>query len=168
MSEILGIIYERSVAIVSGTVFFKCFLENMELDFWRKTFSFYPKNGRSGSRKTSITQASLVVESCSNPITNPIGLRYTLSFEWSDFGLKYLVTVMLKGQPPKFKASVWNFPISEIGSKCNLVLRHADSNWVIIMELKIKVVYSWVCKFWACTFQGVQKFTMNLGWSKIL
>ena len=35
-----------------------------------------------------------------------IGLRYTLSFEWSDIGLTYLVTVMLKGQPPKFKGSV--------------------------------------------------------------
>ena len=35
-----------------------------------------------------------------------IGLRYLLSIEWPDFGLKYLVTVMSKGQPPKFKASV--------------------------------------------------------------
>ena len=35
-----------------------------------------------------------------------IGLRYTLSFEWSDIGLTYLATVMLKGQPPKFKGSV--------------------------------------------------------------
>ena len=35
-----------------------------------------------------------------------IGLRYTLSFEWSDIGLTYLVTVLLKGQPPKFKGSV--------------------------------------------------------------
>ena len=26
-----------------------------------------------------------------------IGFRYTLSFEWSDLGLKYLVTVILKG-----------------------------------------------------------------------
>ena len=43
---------------------------------------------------------------------------------------------MLKGQPPKFKSSVWNFPISEIGSKCDSVFRHADINWVIIMELK--------------------------------
>ena len=67
-------------------------------------FSFYPKNGRTGSRKTSITQAWLVAESVFNLLS--IGLRYTISFEWSAFGLKYLVTVMLKGQPPKFKASV--------------------------------------------------------------
>ena len=46
-----------------------------------------------------------------------IGLQYPLSFEWYDFGLKYLVTVMLKDQPPKLKASGWNFPISETGGK---------------------------------------------------
>ena len=57
-----------------------------------------------------------------------IGLRYTISVEWSDFGLKYLVTVMLKGQPPKFKDIVSNFSISETGSKCNSVFRHADNN----------------------------------------
>ena len=77
------------------------------------------------------------------------GLRHTLSFEWSDFGLKYLVIVMLKGQPPKSKASVWNVPISETGSKCNSVFRHADSNWVIIMELERKMECSWACTFWA-------------------
>ena len=35
-----------------------------------------------------------------------IYLPYNLSFEWPDFGLKYLVTVTPKGQPPIFKASV--------------------------------------------------------------
>ena len=78
-----------------------------------------------------------------------ISLRYTLAFEWSDFGLKYLVTAMLKGQPPKFKANVSSFSISETGTKCNSVFRHADGNWVIIMELKIKVEYGWTCTFWA-------------------
>ena len=67
-----------------------------------------------------------------------IDLRYILSFERPNFDLNYLVTVMIKGQPPKFKASVWNFPISETGSKFNLVFRHTDSNYVIIMELKRK------------------------------
>ena len=57
-----------------------------------------------------------------------IDFRYTHSFAWSDFGLKYLVTVALKGQPLKFKASFWNVPISEAGSKCTSVSRHADSN----------------------------------------
>ena len=44
-----------------------------------------------------------------------IGLRYNLSSEWIDFGLKCLVAVMPRGQPPKLKISVWNFPISEFG-----------------------------------------------------
>ena len=99
----------------------------------------------------------LVAESCPTPhwvkflVLNllPIDLRYILLFEWSDFGLRYLVTVMLKGQPPEFKASVWNFPIYGTGSKCNSVFRHADSNWVIIMELKREVEYSWEFTFWA-------------------
>ena len=78
-----------------------------------------------------------------------IGLRYTLLFEWSDFSLKYLFTVMLKGQLPKFKARVWIFPISEIGSRCNSVFRPADSSWVIIMELERKMECSWARTFWA-------------------
>ena len=78
-----------------------------------------------------------------------IGLRYTLLFEWSDFSLKYLFTAMLKGQLPKFKARVWIFPISEIGSRCNSVFRHADSSWVIIMELERKMECSWARTFWA-------------------
>ena len=78
-----------------------------------------------------------------------IGLRYTLLFEWSNFSLKYLFTVMLKGQLPKFKARVWIFPISEIGSRCNSVFRHADSSWVIIMELERKMECSWARTFWA-------------------
>ena len=75
-------------------------------------FSFYPKNGRTGSRKISMTQAWLVVESCPTPlwvmflIFCQLVYDILLSFEWSDFDLKYLVTVMLKGQPPKLKASV--------------------------------------------------------------
>ena len=81
-----------------------------------------------------------------------IGWRCTISFKWSDFGLKYLVIVILKGPPPKFKAIVWNFPISETGSKCSSIFRHGDSNWVIIMELKRKVEYSWACTCWVSLF----------------
>ena len=32
-----------------------------------------------------------------------IGLQYTLSFKWPDFGLKFRVTIMPKGQSLKFK-----------------------------------------------------------------
>ena len=35
-----------------------------------------------------------------------IGLQYTLSFKWPDFGLKCRVTITLKVQSLKFKASV--------------------------------------------------------------
>ena len=68
MSEVLGNIYDRSVAIVFGTVvigtvFFST-LEIVETCFLTKNFqnlllvfSFYPKNGRTGSRKTSLTEA---------------------------------------------------------------------------------------------------------------
>ena len=99
-----------------------------------------------------------------------IGERYTLSFELSDFDLKYLVTIMLKGLPPKFRASVWNFTISEADGNCNSVFRHADSNWVFFMELKRKVDYrySWACKFWASlwsfpwTWDGVRYYKLSI------
>ena len=66
---------------------------------------------------------------------------------------------MVKGQPPKFKPSVWHFPVSETGSKCDLVFRHADSEGRV--ELGIYISSQSV-------LQGVQNFTLNLGWSKIL
>ena len=53
VSETSGNIYNRSVSTVFGTLFFSTFwllkLQNLIL-----MFSFYPKNGRNGSRKTSI------------------------------------------------------------------------------------------------------------------
>ena len=68
---------------------------------------------------------------------------------------------MLKAQSPKFKASVWNFPIPETGSKCNSVFRHVDSNWVIITELKETVEYRWA--FWASLcFKGYR----SLPWTR--
>ena len=90
-------------------------------------------------------------------------LLYILSFQWSDFGLKYLVAVMLKDQLPKFKASVWNFPISETGGKCYLVFRPADSNWVITVELKKKVEYNWTRAFRArLCFKGYRSLPWTL------
>ena len=69
---------------------------------------------------------------------------------------------MLKGQPPIYKASVWNFPISETGSKCNSISRHGNSNWVIIVESERKIKYSWACTFWASLcFKGCR----SLPWS---
>ena len=61
----MGNTYNRSIAIV---------LEIVEIYFWRNIFqnlififSFYSKNSRTGSRKTSITQELLVIESCPAP-----------------------------------------------------------------------------------------------------
>ena len=47
-------------------------------------------------------------------ISLSICLQYILSFESSDFGLKCLVTVMLKGQSPMVRICLCNIPISEI------------------------------------------------------
>ena len=164
MSKILGNIYDISIAIVFGTVFFSSFWRLWKLIFWQNffqrlifMFSFYPKNSRTGSTKTSITQELLVIENCPTPrwVTFLIFCRLVydiLSFEWPNFGPKYLVT----GQPPKFKGQppkghpqnsrlvyeIFQF----LSSKCNL---NADSNLVIIMKLKRKIEYSWACTFWA-------------------
>ena len=67
-----------------------------------------------------------------------ICLQYTVSLAWPGFDLKCLVTVMPKVQSPRIKVSVWNFPISEIDSNCNSILRPADSKWVTI-KFKRKV-----------------------------
>ena len=48
-----------------------------------------------------------------------IGTQYTVSFKWTNFGLKCIVTIMSKGHSLKFKASVWNIPNSETGLNCN-------------------------------------------------
>ena len=69
-----------------------------------------------------------------------IGLQYILSFEWSDFGLKCLVTVMLKGLPPMVRICLCNIPISEIENNCIPILRPTHKNGVT-MKLKRKVEY---------------------------
>ena len=145
----MGNIYDRSIAIVFGTNFFSTFSRLWKLVFWWKffqnlilVFSFYLENNRTSSRKNSITQKWLVIESCPTPrwvtflIFGRLVYHINLSFEWLDFGLKYLITVTPNGQPPEFQASVWNYPISETNIKCNSYFRHADNNWVIVMELK--------------------------------
>ena len=94
MSEILGYIYGRSVAIVFGiavfgTVFFSTFWRLWKRVFWRKMFQnlilmfyFHPKNYRTASRKTSRTSIGEVSRrklpdlSLSNAFNLlPIGLR---------------------------------------------------------------------------------------------
>ena len=54
---------------------------------------------------------------------------------------------MSKGQSVTVKGSVCNILISETDGNCNSVLNPADSNGVIIMELKRKVLYCLPCTF---------------------
>ena len=74
MFEILGNIYDRSIAIVFRTEFFGTSWRLCKIVFWRKTFqnlifvfSSYPKLSRAGSKKISITHDWLVVKSCPTP-----------------------------------------------------------------------------------------------------
>ena len=71
MSEILGNVYDRSIAIAFGTAFFVIFGDCGKVFFDEKFFNvlylyflFIQKNSRTGSRKTSIVQ---VIESCPTP-----------------------------------------------------------------------------------------------------
>ena len=138
MSNIWGNIYKRSIATVFGTVYFSTFLRLWKLIFWRKIFQcffcvfFLSKKQQTVSTKTSITQEWLVVESCPTPcwVTSLIFCRLVYNIS------SHLVCIL-------------NFIISKTGSKCNWLLRPADSNWVIIMELKRNVEYNWPCTFWA-------------------
>ena len=110
----------------------------------------------------------MVVESCATLQWVTLLIFCWLSFEWLDFGLKYLVTVMPKSQPTEFKASILNFPISETFSKCSSLFRHADSNWVIIMELKRKVEYSWLVIESVRVSRGIEVyFQLGMEWDSI-
>ena len=74
-------------------------------------FSFYPKKAevvlKNFHNSELIGRRKLPNPFLSNVFNLlPICLQYTLSFEWPDFGLKYLVTVTPKGQPATLKISV--------------------------------------------------------------
>ena len=59
------------------------------------------------------------------------------------------------------------FSPSETGDKCNSFFRPADSDWVIIMELKENVEYSWAYTFEPVSVSGATEIYLNLEWSKI-
>ena len=93
MFEILGNIYDRSAAIVFGTVIFSIFWRLWKLLVRREIFlhlilmfPFYPENGETGSRKTYLTQEWLVVESFPFPYSR-------LAYEMFPF-LKKVVSVI--------------------------------------------------------------------------
>ena len=119
---------------------------------------------------TSITQEWLVVECCLTPLWKIFlmfcRLFYNIdSFKWQDIGLKCLFTITPKGQSLRFKASIWNIPISETGSNCNSLFKLVDNNWVIIMEQKRRMEYNWACT--VQSIQGFNRFQNFLGWRKI-
>ena len=52
-----------------------------------------------------------------------------------------MVTVIPKGKSLKIKGSICNIPVLEVDSNCNMLLRPADSNGIIIANLKRKLEY---------------------------
>ena len=70
--------------------------------------------------------------------TLSLGLKNTLSFKWTDFGLRCLVTITSKGLSLKFKASVWNIPNSETSQNCESLFRIVDNSWVVIYRTEKK------------------------------
>ena len=164
MLEILGNIYDRSIVIVFGTVFFSYFWRLWKLIFWQKNFKilslfFYLKNSRTGSRKTSITQELLVIESCPNPrwVTFLIFCRlvYDISSHLNDLILARSILLQVSHQNSKFslqKVSYQNwrlvYEIFQFLKQAVSATWYADSNLVIIMELKRKIEYCWAFTFW--------------------
>ena len=126
--------------------------------FYPKTSNFH-NAGMIGRKKLSDHSMNNIFNILS------IGLQYTLSFKWPDFGLKCGATITPKGQSIKFKAIVRHFPISETGRNCNSLFELVDGNWIVIMEQKRKIEYSWACTFRAS--QGFSRFQGFLEWSKI-
>ena len=139
----LDIFYCRPTAIVFGTALFDTFWLLWKLSFFEENIFtvflylccfFYPKT-------IDFHNSGIVGNVPSS------GLQYTLSFKWPDFGLRCLITITPKGSTLKFKASVWNFHISETGKNYNSLYKLADNNRDIIMEQKRKIEYSWTCTF---------------------
>ena len=162
MVEILGNIYSRSIAIVLEIVE-TCFLtKNLQNLIFM--FSFYPKNNRTGSSKTSVTQELSVIGSCptSGWVTFFIFCRliFDISSHLNDMILAWSTSLQVSHQ--NSKVSRQN---SRLVYKTFQFLRqvvsatwHADSDLVIVMQLKKKGAVAHVL-FEPINFQGAQKFT---------
>ena len=115
-----------------------------------------------------MSQEYLVVESWQTPrwVTFLIFCRlvYSILSHFNDLILAWSAELQLcqKVYPSKFRTGVWNLLISETGSKFNSVFRPADSNGVIIMELKRKVKYSWTCFFEPVNVSGAIEIYCSL------
>ena len=114
------------------------FKENIFKVFLSLCFFFYPatsnidNSGLIGRRKLPNSLVNSIFDVLS------IGLQYTFSFKWPNFGLKCLITVTPKGQSLKFKTSAGTFPISATGRNFNSLFKLVDNNSVVIMEQRKK------------------------------
>ena len=86
-----------------------CFLKKI---FSKSSYIYVFYRETSDFRNPEMSGRRKLCDSSINNIFNvpSIGLQYKLSFKWTDFGLKCLVTKTSKGQSLKFKDSVWNTP----------------------------------------------------------
>ena len=139
----LNIFYHRSTAIVFRIVLFDTLWKLWKLLFFEENIFevflylcfFDPKTSNFhnsemiGRRKQSDPSVNNIFNVLST------GLQNKLSFKWTNFGLKCLVT--------------------ETDRNCNSVFKLVDGNWVI-MEQKRKMEYSW-----ACTFRASQRFSQS-------
>ena len=154
ISKILDNIYDRSIAIIleiAGTYFFWKKKKNQNVIFM---FSFYLKSCRTGSRKTSITQELLFIESCLTSlwVTFLIFCRlvYDIFSHSNDLILAW--STLLQVSHPNSKVSHQNsrlvYEIFQFLKQAVSATWHANSNLVIIMELKRKIEYRCGCTFW--------------------
>ena len=126
--------------------------------FYQKTSNFH-NSGIIGCRMLSDPSVNNILMFCR--------LVYNIHlFKWPDIGLKWIITITPNGQSLKFKTNVWNISISETGRNCDLLFKLVDDNWVVIMEQKRKIEFSWACTFQAS--QGFNRFQGFLGWKKII
>ena len=122
-------------------------------------FSFYPKNGRPGSRKTSITKVWLFVESWPTPhwltFLTFYRLVYDIPCHLNGLILAWRTSLQLfwkvSHQNSKLLYEVFPF-LKQVVRVIQLLLCYY---WVIFVELKRKVEYSLAYTFWvSLCFKG--------------
>ena len=136
-------------------------------------FSVYPKNSRTGSRKTSITQEFLVIENCPTPcwVTFLIFCRLVFDISSHSNDLILAWSTSLQVSHPNSKVSHQNsrlvYEIFQFLKQAVSGTWHADSDLVIIIRTEKKERVQ-LCMYFLnqLVFQGVQKLTFCMGWSK--
>ena len=136
-------------------------------------FSVYPKNSRTGSRKTSITQELLVIENCPTLCWVTLLIFCRLVFDISSHSTDLILAwcTSLQVSHPNSKVSHQNsrlvYEIFQFLKQAVSRTWHADSDLVIIIRTEKKErVQSCMYFLKQLVFQGVQKLTFRMGWSK--